>query len=102
VADHKDRYESLTDRNEGTPFRGSGAVVFPSAWCSGSKLNVPALAVSLQVAPHELAGTGTAAAPLGNGGQRSVRNRADTVARGRETARYAADGARHAEAAAVR
>lgn len=42
------------------------------------------------------------AAPLGNGGQRSVRNRTGTLTRGRETARYAAQGARHAEAAAAR
>ena len=41
---------------------------------------------------HHLAGIGTAALPLGSGGQRSVRNWTGTLARGRETARYAVQG----------
>jgi hypothetical protein len=68
---------------------------------SGSEVNVPTFAVSKQVGTT-IGWYGTAAPPSGNGGQRRVRNRTDGLARGQETARYAAQGARHAEAAAAR
>jgi len=62
---------------------------------------VRAFAMSKQVATTNWL-VWKAAPPLGKGGQRRVRNRTDTLTRGRETARYAAPSARHAEAVAAR